>query len=48
MEESIKALLFDEEMDALGQTCIDDGDWSLPIGLGEEPQLGPSHRPDTP
>ena len=48
MEESIKALWFDEEMIALGQTFIDDGDWGLPIGLGEEPQLGPSHRPGTP
>ena len=26
-EESIKALLFDEEMDTLGQSCIDDGEW---------------------
>lgn len=28
VEESIKALLFDEEMEALGQTCVDDGEWS--------------------
>ena len=27
VEESIKALLFDEEMDTLGQLCIDDGEW---------------------
>ena len=27
VEESIKALLFDEEMDTLGQSCIDDGQW---------------------
>ena len=27
VEESIKALLFDEEMDTLGQSCIDDGEW---------------------
>ena len=26
VEESIKALLFDEEMDTLGQSCIDDGE----------------------
>ena len=30
MEEdgSIKALLFDEEMEALGQTCLDDDEWN--------------------
>lgn len=28
VEELIKALLFDEEMEALGQTCVDDGEWS--------------------
>ena len=27
VEESIKALLFDEEMETLGQSCIDDGEW---------------------
>ena len=27
VEESIRALLFDEEMDTLGQSCIDDGEW---------------------
>ena len=27
VEESIKALLFNEEMDTLGQSCIDDGEW---------------------
>ena len=27
VEESIKAFLFDEEMDTLGQSCIDDGEW---------------------
>ena len=27
VEESIKALLFDEEMDTLGQSCIDDCEW---------------------
>ena len=27
VEESIKALLFDEEMDTLGQLCIDDSEW---------------------
>ena len=27
VEESIKALLFDEEMDTLGQSCIDYGQW---------------------
>ena len=27
VEESIKALLFDEEMDTLGHSCIDDGEW---------------------
>ena len=27
VEESIIALLFDEEMDTLGQSCIDDGEW---------------------
>ena len=48
VDESIKSLLFDEEMDASGQTCIEDGDWSPPIGGGEEPEPGPSQRPDTP
>ena len=48
MEESINAFLFDDEMEALGQTCVDDGEWR-PTGQirGGEPQLGPSHRPDT-
>ena len=27
MEESIKATLFDDEMEALGQTCVEDGEW---------------------
>ena len=27
VEESIKAFLFVEEIDALGQSCIDDGKW---------------------
>ena len=27
VKESIKALLFDEEMETLGQSCIDDGEW---------------------
>ena len=27
VEESIRALLFDEEMETLGQSCIDDGEW---------------------
>ena len=27
VEESIKALLFDKEMETLGQLCIDDGEW---------------------
>ena len=27
VEESIKALLFDEEMESLEQSCIDDGEW---------------------
>ena len=26
--ESIKALLFDEEMEYLRQTCFDDGEWN--------------------
>ena len=26
--ESIKALLFDEEMEDLSQTCLDDGEWN--------------------
>ena len=30
-EESIKALLFDKEMEALGQTCLDHGESSLQI-----------------
>ena len=28
VRESIKALLFDEKMEALGQTCLDDGEWN--------------------
>ena len=48
VEESIKALQFDEEMEALGQACVDDGEWNPQIGGGDEPQPGPSHQPDTP
>ena len=50
VEESIKAILFDDEMEALGQTCVDDGEWrpTEQIGGEDEPQPGPSHRPDTP
>ena len=50
MEESTKAILFDDEMEALGQTCVEDGEWSSRVQLkgGDEPQPGPSHRPDTP
>ena len=50
VEESIKAIWFDDEMEALGQTCAEDGEWSptVQIGGGDEPQQGPSHRPDTP
>ena len=37
-------------MEALGQTCVEDGEWSPTeqIGGGDEPQPDPSHRPDTP
>ena len=37
-------------MEALGQTCREDGEWSptVQLGGGDEPQPGPSHRPDTP
>ena len=28
VRESIKALLLDEEMEAFGQTCLDDGEWN--------------------
>ena len=28
IQESIKALLFDEEMEDLRQTCLDDGEWN--------------------
>ena len=48
VEESIKALQFDEEMEALGQACVDDGERNPQIGGGDEPQPGPSHQPDTP
>ena len=48
LEESIKALQFDGEMEALGQACVDDGEWNPQIGDGDEPQPGPSHQPDTP
>ena len=50
VEESIKAILFDDEMEALGRTCVEDGEWSptVQLGGGDEPQPGPSHRPDTP
>ena len=48
VEESIKAILFDDEMEALWQTCVEDGEWSPTVQLGDEPLPGPSHRPDTP
>ena len=31
VEQSIRALLFDEEMETLGQSCIDDGEWDPTI-----------------
>ena len=51
IEGALKALLFDDEMNAITTTCLEDGDWNPPspvmqIGAGEEPQPGPSHRPD--
>ena len=50
VEESIKAILFDDEMEAVEQTYVEDGKWSptVQLGSGDEPQPGPSHRPDTP
>ena len=44
IEEAVRALLFDDQMQELAQTCLDDGPWSppsLPVqsGSGEEPQL---------
>ena len=50
MEESVKAILFDDEMEALGQTCVEDGEWSptVQLGGGDKPQPGPSDRPNTP
>ena len=43
---AVKALLFDKEMEALAQTCADDGEWDPPSpvqeGRGDEPQPGPS------
>ena len=38
VEESIKAILFDDEMEALGQTCVEDSEWrpTVQIGGGDE------------
>ena len=35
-------------MEALGQTCVDNGEWSPQIGAGDEPQPGPSQQHDAP
>ena len=48
VRESIKHCYLTNKMGALGQDCIEGGAWSPPIGGGEEPQLAPPHRPDTP
>ena len=53
IEESMRALLFDDEMNEMAEACIRDGEWNptspyVQIGGGDEPQAGPSHRPDTP
>ena len=50
VEESIKAIFFDDEMEALGQTYVEDDEWSptVQLGGGDEPQPGPAHRHDTP
>ncbi|MET0103905.1 MAG: hypothetical protein ABW072_02045 [Sedimenticola sp.] len=47
IEGAVKALLFDDEMEALAQTCRDDGEWDPPspqvqIGYGDDPLEGPS------
>lgn len=41
VEKSIKALLFDEQMNVLSEACINDGEWNptspnVRIGSGEE------------
>ncbi len=49
MEESIKALLFDDEMEETTRICIEDGEWepqSIQTGGGEEPRAGPFHEPE--
>ncbi|XP_060564754.1 uncharacterized protein LOC132723964 [Ruditapes philippinarum] len=53
IEGAVRALLFDEEMDKMATACVEDGEWSpqspgLQVGSGDEPQAGPSHRPDAP
>ena len=50
IEGSIRALLFDEEMEETAHICVEDGEWNPQsptpmIGGGDEPQPGPSHRP---
>ena len=48
IEGAVKALLFDDEMEALAKTCVDDGEWDPPSpvqeGRGDEPQPGPSNQ----
>ena len=49
IEETTRALLFDDEMNEIAEACINDGEWNptspnIQIGGGDEPQAGPSHR----
>ena len=53
IEGSIRAIIFDDEMDETANVCIEDGEWNpqSPVMIGggdDQPQPGPSHRPDTP
>ena len=50
VEESIKAIFIDDEMEALGQTYVEDDEWSPTVQQGgrDELQPGPTHRPDSP
>lgn len=53
IEGAMIARLFDDEMEALGESYVNDGDWNPPTpviqtGEGDEHQLGPSYQPDVP
>ena len=46
IDESMKAILFDDQMDELATACLDDGDWDppTPVIQSGSGQPGPSHK----